>query len=93
LWFLYVVKCRDGTLYTGISNDVERRVRQHSSGKGAKYTRSRSPVCLMKSWEAGTKSDALRVEYRFKQLNRRQKEEAISLCDGRESLLTFLRNR
>jgi putative endonuclease len=85
--------CSDRTLYTGISNNVERRVLQHSSGKGAKYTRSRSPVCLVKSWEAGTKGDALRVEYRFKQLNRRQKEEAISLCNDRESLLTFLCNR
>jgi putative endonuclease len=85
--------CSDRTLYTGISNNVERRVSQHSSGRGAKYTRSRSPVCLMRSWEAGTKGDALRIEYRFKQLSRHQKEEAISRCNDKEDLLTFLHNR
>ena len=93
MWFLYVVMCSDGTLYTGISNDVERRVKQHSSGKGAKYTRARSPVHLMASWEIGSKGDTLRIEYMFKQLSRRQKDEAISRCQGLEGLKDFLHNR
>jgi len=90
LWYLYVVRCRDESLYTGITTDVDRRVRQHTTGKGAKYTRSRSPVFLVASWEAGTKSDALRIEIKFKRLTRFQKQEAILKCQNQTDLKSFI---
>lgn len=70
---VYIVKCNDGTLYTGISNDVDNRVVKHNSGKGAKYTKTRRPVCLVYTKVIGTKSDALKEEYRIKQLSRSEK--------------------
>jgi putative endonuclease len=72
-WFLYVLECVDGTLYTGISNDVEARLQKHNQGKGAKYTAGRRPVVL-KGWigYAG-RSEASKAEYAFKQLNKEQK--------------------
>ena len=70
---VYIVKCNDGTLYTGISNNVDNRVTKHNSGKGAKYTKTRRPVCLVYTKVIGTKSDALKEEYRIKQLSRPEK--------------------
>ena len=70
---VYIVKCNDGTLYTGISNNVDNRVAKHNSGKGAKYTKTRRPVCLVYTKVIGTKSDALKEEYRIKQLSRPEK--------------------
>ena len=70
---VYIVKCNDGTLYTGISNDVDNRVVKHNSGKGAKYTKTRLPVQLVYTKVIGTKSDALKEEYRIKQLSRSEK--------------------
>ena len=70
---VYIVKCNDGTLYTGISNNVDNRVTKHNSGKGAKYTKTRRPVCLVYTKVIGTKSDALKEEYRIKQLSRLEK--------------------
>jgi putative endonuclease len=79
--WLYVVWCSDGTLYTGISSDVKSRVRRHNRGKGAKYTRSRRPVRLLRSWEYPDRSAAAKAEYAFKQLSRTEKLSRIS-CDG-----------
>ena len=70
---VYIVKCNDGTLYTGVSNNVDNRVAKHNSGKGAKYTKTRRPVCLVYTKVIGTKSDALKEEYRIKQLSRSEK--------------------
>ena len=72
-WFVYIVKCSDGTLYTGISNNVEKRIEKHNKGKGARYTKTRRPVTLFKSWEFPSKSDAMKEEYRIKQLSREEK--------------------
>jgi putative endonuclease len=78
-WFVYVVRCADGTLYCGNTNDVQRRVREHNtSAKGAKYTRGRRPVSLARYWRAGTRSEANKAELRFKKLTREQKEAVIS---------------
>lgn len=74
---VYIVKCNDDTLYTGISNDVDDRVSKHNSGKGAKYTKTRQPVRLVYTKVIGTKSDALKEEYRIKQLNRSEKLKLI----------------
>ena len=75
LWYLYVVKCSDNTLYAGITTDPKRRLKEHNeSNKGAKYTRSRRPVRNLVILGSFTKvGDALRAERRFKNLSRREK--------------------
>ncbi len=83
MWTTYILRCSDGTLYTGITNDLDRRVREHNESKrGAKYTRSRRPVVLELSVESETRSTALKIEYSIKKLARKQKERYISgdLC-------------
>jgi putative endonuclease len=72
-WFVYIVRCSDDTLYTGITNDLERRIKQHNEGKGAKYTRGRGPVALIKSFQCVSKSEALKLEYKIKQLSKEDK--------------------
>lgn len=76
--YVYIVRCRDGTLYIGTARDVAKRLAQHDAGKGAKYTRSRGPVKLL--WQEGpmTVSRALRREHQLKQLTRAQKESLIA---------------
>ena len=69
-WFVYLLRCGDGTLYTGYTDDVERRLAVHQSGKGAKYTRSRLPVTLVYREELPDKSAALRREAAIKKLTR-----------------------
>jgi len=80
MWYLYILRCGDGTLYTGITTDVEKRLEQHRSGKGAKYTRGRTPLELVYREECGTHSDALKREYAVKRMSRTQKENLISRC-------------
>ena len=72
-WVVYVLRCRTGELYTGSTNDVERRVREHNSGKGGKFTRSRLPVVLIYREEQGSRSEALRRENAIKAMDRRGK--------------------
>ena len=67
-WFVYMVRCRDGSLYTGIAKDVEARVAAHNEGKGAKYTRARRPVVLAYREEAADKGAALRRERAIKKM-------------------------
>ena len=77
-WHVYLVRCADESLYTGIALDVERRFEEHESGVGAKYLRGRGPLELVFSRAIGTRGDALRAEYRIKQLSRDDKEELVS---------------
>jgi len=72
-WFLYMLRCADGTLYTGISNRLEIRVKNHSLGKGARYTKTRLPVELVFSRKIGTYSQALKKEYWLKSQERKAK--------------------
>ena len=67
-WVVYLVRCSDNSLYCGISNDVRRRLNQHNSGQGAKYTRSRRPVELIASSLEMPKPEALKLEYRIKRM-------------------------
>jgi putative endonuclease len=67
-WVVYLVRCSDKSIYCGISNDVQRRLKEHNSGKGAKYTRSRRPVALIDSSPEMPKPEALKLEYRIKKL-------------------------
>ena len=77
-WYLYILRCGDGTLYTGITTDVEKRLEQHRSGKGAKYTRGRAPLELVYREVCGNHSQALKREYAVKALNRVQKQNLIT---------------
>ena len=77
-WHLYILRCGDGTLYTGITTDVEKRFETHQSGKGAKYTRGRGPLELVYREECGTHSDALKRECAVKALTREQKRALIA---------------
>jgi len=72
-WYVYILRCADGTLYTGITNDLEKRVRAHLEGHGAKYTRSRLPVELVFFENAESRSAATRREAEIKRLSRRDK--------------------
>ena len=76
-WYLYIIECADGTLYTGVATDVEVRVRQHNTGKGARYTRGRLPVALVYSERVGSRGDALRRELQIKKLGLRHKRLLI----------------
>ena len=76
-WYLYILRCGDGTLYTGITTDVPKRLEQHRTGKGAKYTRGRSPLDLVYQEECGSHSEALKRELAVKKLTREQKEVLI----------------
>lgn len=75
--YTYILKCRDGSLYTGWTNDIERRLKAHNEGYGAKYTKSRRPVELVYYEEFDTKKEAMRREYRIKHLSRKKKELLI----------------
>ncbi len=72
-WYVYLLKCSDGTLYTGITNNVNRRVKEHNMGIGSRYTRGRRPVELVASMQCIDKSAALKCEYRIKKLKREEK--------------------
>lgn len=71
--YTYIVRCRDGSLYTGWTTDLERRLRAHNEGTGAKYTRSRRPVELVYAESFDTKEEAMRREYAIKQMTREEK--------------------
>lgn len=77
-WAVYIVECSDGTLYTGISNDVDKRVLTHNKGKGAKYTKTRLPVVLKWLKWSLDRSVASKEEHRIKKLTRKQKLELIN---------------
>ena len=74
-WFVYLIECRDGSIYTGIAIDVDARYAVHTSGKGARYTRSHPPRRLLAAIEYPDRSAAAKAEYRIKQLSAREKRE------------------
>ena len=78
-WKLYMLRCRDGSLYTGITTDVEKRLEAHCSGKGAKYTRGRGPLELVYQEECGDHSTALKREIEIKALTREDKLNLIEI--------------
>ena len=79
--YTYMLKCKDGTYYTGYTNDLEKRVQAHNEGKGAKYTKGRGPVELIYFEEYEEKNIAMRREWEMKRLTRSQKEE---LCKNKK---------
>lgn len=77
-WYLYILRCGDGTLYTGITTDVQKRLETHRSGKGAKYTRGRQPLELVYREICENHSAALKRELEVKKLTRQEKETLIA---------------
>lgn len=75
--YVYVLECADGSLYTGYTTDVERRVAEHDAGEGAKYTRGRTPVSLVHTESFETRSEAMSREYAIKGLSRAEKESLV----------------
>ena len=76
-WFVYIARCNDGSLYTGIARDVAERITAHNEGKGARYTRGRGPLAVCAQRRCTSKGDALRLEYAVKQLPRPAKETLL----------------
>ena len=90
-WTVYILRCRDGSLYTGIAKDVQARVKQHSEGRGAAYTRTRLPVELLYQQEGLTHSKALIREAQIKAMPRSKKEQII--LNDRAERITPARDR
>ena len=80
MWHLYIIRCGDGSLYTGIATDVARRLAAHRAGKGAKYLRGRSPLILVYQTCIGSKALALKIESRVKALPKAKKEQLVAQC-------------
>ncbi len=78
MFYVYLLRCNDDTLYCGYTTDIAKRLQAHNNGEGAKYTRSRRPVTLVYSEEFSAKTEALKRECAIKKLTRRQKLELIS---------------
>jgi putative endonuclease len=77
-WHVYIIECSDGTLYTGITNDLDRRITAHNDGRGAKYTKSRRPVRLRYSEPAADRKNASQREYAIKSLRKAEKMRLIT---------------
>lgn len=79
-WIVYLIRCRDGSLYGGITTDVERRLREHQSGgpRAARYLRGKGPLTLVYTCSAGSRAEASRAEYHLKRLTKRQKEALVT---------------
>ena len=77
MWYCYILECSDGTLYTGITTDINKRLTVHNSSKDAKYTRSRTPVILKWSCEFDNRAEASKEEYKIKKLSRLEKLKII----------------
>lgn len=81
-WYVYMLRCRDNSLYTGYTDDPERRLMVHNAGKGAKYTRSRLPVTLAYREQCPDKSAALKRELALKRLSKPEKEALIAAAEN-----------
>lgn len=78
MWYVYILRCGDGTLYTGSTNNLQRRLEAHKVGKGAKYTRGRQPLVMVYSEEVPQRSQALKREAAIKKLSREAKVKLIA---------------
>lgn len=78
MWYVYVVRCSDGSLYTGVTTDIVKRVKAHNAGRGAKYTRTRLRVVLVYYEGGRSRSDALRRERQIKRMKKADKERLVS---------------
>ena len=77
MYYTYMVRCKDNSIYTGMTNNLEKRIKEHVSKNGAKYTRTHNAIKLEIAWKSKEKSLACKLEYYIKQLNKQQKENLI----------------
>ena len=77
VWYIYMIRCKGDVLYTGITTDVQRRFKEHESGKGAKFLRGKAPLQLVYQQQVGNHSDALKTELKIKKLSKLEKEAMI----------------
>lgn len=89
-WFVYVLLCVDGTLYTGIAKDVEKRFQQHLAGRGAKYTRTHKPSKILASIRVQSRSEALKIEWAVKQ---QKKSEKVSFLRSFQYVVSTKNNQ
>lgn len=82
IWFVYVILCSDGSFYTGISNNVSERFKEHQSGKGGRYTRSRKVIKVIYQEKLNSKSEALKREIEIKSWSREEKIQKLNLYDA-----------
>ncbi len=82
MWLVYLLRCKDGTLYCGITNDLPNRVIKHNKGKGAKYTRVKRPVTVAWTEDASNKIAALKREYQVRKLKKADKEQLVQRWKG-----------
>jgi putative endonuclease len=87
-WFVYIIRCRDGSLYTGIATNVERRFNEHQDNSGAKYLRGRGPLTLVFKHRVGQRNRALSVERHIKQMPKLKKEALVKTGAGLQKLLS-----
>ena len=80
--YTYMVRCKDGTLYTGWTNNLKKRIKAHNLGKGAKYTKSRRPVKLVYCEEFSTREEAMKREYAIKRMKKKEKEKMVASQEG-----------
>lgn len=92
-WYLYILRCKDDTLYTGITTDVEKRLEAHRNGKGAKYTRGRAPLELVYRETCGSHSAALKRELEVKALSREEKQKLIAGTEDTVETVCSAENR
>ncbi len=91
MYYVYILRCENNLLYTGITTDVQRRFNEHKNGlKGAKYTKIHKPLGVEAVWETKSKNDALKLEYRIKQLPKKEKEDLIA--NGTSTLVLKFEN-
>lgn len=86
-WFVYIIQCKDKTYYTGITNNLEKRIKSHNAGTASKYTRVRLPVTLVYTENHPDRSSASKREYQIKQLTKKQKQALISSITTQKMLL------
>ena len=91
-WFVYLLQCSDNSFYCGITPNLEKRIKAHNEGRGAKYTRSRRPVTLLYSEEWPDRSSASKREYEIKQFPRETKENLVQIKKGEEEIKEFQRD-
>jgi len=75
MWYVYLLQCADKTIYCGITNNLDKRIKTHNTGKGARYTRGRLPVVLIRYFTCTNKSEALKLEHKIKQMSKKEKLE------------------
>ena len=91
MWSVYIVRCGDDSLYTGIAIDVDRRIKEHQNGKGSRYLRGRGTLQLVFQMEIGTRSQASKIEYRIKKLSKARKESLITNDEIFEDMRILIR--